>query len=86
MRSMADFDGQDSHVIACEFTIHELSEGFRQRVFPQCYFDGDLPVTGRAQVEDFALFDGGSGGCAEPVVIQQKPEKCLGVEQELHAM
>ena len=43
-------------------------------------------MASRAQVEDFSLFDGGSCGGAESFVIQQKPEKCLGIEQEFHAM
>jgi len=54
--------------------------------FPQRDFDGDFPVACRAQVENFGLLDGGSGVWAEPFIIQQESEKCMGVEQELHAM
>jgi hypothetical protein len=63
-----------------------LREGFRQRVFSQSDFDGDFSMVCWAQEENFGLYDGGSGGCTESFVIQQKPEECLGIEQELHAM
>ena len=77
---MADFDGQDSDAVVCKFARHELREGLRQRIFSQCDLDSDFPMARRAQIKNFGLSDGCSGGHAESFVIKQKPKKRLGVE------